>query len=371
MVVVFGFVVGIGGVHAPSPEQGDVVVENVESEDRARVEHVPLPDEVRGLYWTGTTAGGSRGDQLLEYMKETGINAVVVDTKMDNGQLAFTPNDASLSAYAMPRPAIKDLEALLAKLRDAGMYRIARIPVMRDGTFASAHPEWAMHAAGGGLWQDKIGSLWMDPAAPEVAEYAIALAREVYARGFDEVQFDYVRFASDGSINSITYPVYNKTTQTKSEVMRVFFDRVSAAMRESHIPVSYDVFGMTFETTSDFNIGQRLIDVYPNADFVSPMVYPSHYAPNYNGCPNPALCPYEVVYRSLERGVSMVEATYGLPDSEVRPKMRPWLQDFDIGAVYTAELIEAQIKAARDAGASGWILWNARNVYEPAHYLPL
>jgi hypothetical protein len=370
MVVTMGFFVGRSDVPAADQEQNNALVEDVESEGGVLVEHVSLPDEVRGLYWTGTTAGGSRGDQLLEYMKEMGINAVVVDTKMDNGQLVFTPNDASLSAYAMPRPAVTDLEALLTKLRDAGLYRIARIPVMRDDTFALAHSQWAMHGVGGGLWQDKIGSLWMDPAAPEVAEYAIALAREVYARGFDEVQFDYVRFASDGSINSIVYPVYDKAAQTKSEVMRMFFDRVGAAMRESGIPVSYDVFGMTFETTSDFNIGQRLIDVYPNADFISPMVYPSHYAPGYNGCINPALCPYEVVYRSLERGVSMVEATYGLPDREVRPKMRPWLQDFDIGAVYTADLIEAQIKATRDAGASGWILWNARNVYEPANYLP-
>ncbi len=368
LIVVFVVGLGIGRVPASRPAIKEVV--GAGDGDPAHNAHVSLPEEVRGLYWTGTTAGGSRGDELLAYMLDSGINAVVVDLKMDNGQLAFAPNDESMSAYAMTRPAIRDLEALLVKLRDAGMYRIARIPVMRDDTFASAHPEWAMHVAGGGLWQDKIGSLWMDPAAPEVAEYAIALAREAYARGFDEVQFDYVRFASDGSISSITYPVYDKAVQTKSEVMRVFFDRVSAALRERHIPVSYDVFGMTFETTSDFNIGQRLLDVYPNADFVSPMVYPSHYAQNYNGCPNPALCPYDVVYRSLERGVSMIEATYGLPGSEVRPKIRPWLQDFDIGAVYTAERIEAQIKATRDAGASGWILWNARNVYESANYLP-
>jgi len=212
---------------------------------------------------------------------------------------------------------------------------------------------------------------WVDDAivAPVVAEEAIALGRKAYARGFDEVQFDYVRFASDGALSSIRYSVYD-SVETKTEVMARFFETVGGVMRANGIPVSFDLFGMTFETGNDFGIGQRLVDVFPNADFISPMVYPSHYASGFQGYANPALYPYEVVTHSLVTGLGIVASNFGLPDAEITPKFRPWIQDFDIGAVYTADLIEAQIQAARDAHASGWMLWNARNVYEPADYLP-
>lgn len=342
--------------------------EEEEEEQMIPDTHVALPEEVRAIYWTGTTAGGERGDVLLAYMQETGLNAVVIDTKMDNGQLAFLPNTTELVPYAMSRPAIQDLERLLTTLQEAGIYRIARIPVMRDSTYATLHPEQAMARSGGGLWRDATGAAWLDPASPLVAEYALALAREAYARGFDEVQFDYVRFASDGALSQIRYPVYD-TTQSKAEVMTTFFETVGGSLQEEGIPVSFDLFGMTYETSEDFNIGQRLVDVYPHADFISPMVYPSHYADGFQGFSNPADHPYEVVKHSLDRGAGFIEAAYGIPGSEARWKTRPWLQDFDIGAVYTATLIEAQIRAAREAGASGWILWNARNVYEPAEYV--
>lgn len=321
--------------------------------------HVELPEEVRGIYWTAYTTGGQRGKDLLLYMQETGLNSVVIDLKMDDGALAFTPNDESLLQYTQSYPAISDLDEVLEKLHEANVYRIARIAVMRDAVFARVNPEVALRWGGGSFWQDAIGSLWVDPAAPKVADYAIQLAREAYDRGFDEVQFDYVRFPSDGKISSIKYPVFDGV-QDKTEVMQTFFRRLNV-LREEGIPVSYDLFGMTFWSEDDFNIGQRLVDTYPYADFISPMVYPSHYPNGFEGFSNPALNPYEIVKRSLDKGGEMM-------GDEARSHFRPWLQDFDIGAVYTSDLIEAQIKASRDAGASGWIFWNARNVYERADY---
>jgi hypothetical protein len=338
------------------------------AEEPASPPHVPLPDEVRGVYWTAATAGSARADELLAYMKDTGLNAAVIDLKMDDGELAFMPDDPALAPYVQEKLGIADLDAVLAKLKDAGVYRIARIAVMRDGAFVSAHPELGMRWSGGGLWRDKIGSLWADPAAPEVAAYALALGKEAYARGFDEIQYDYVRFASDGAIRSIVYPVWDGK-KTKIEVMREFFEAVGDPLRNAGIPVSFDMFGMTFENTHDFNIGQRLLDAYPHADFVSPMTYPSHYANGFQGYANPALFPYEVPKHSFDSGKAMLERELGIPQETSAPHIRPWLQDFDVGATYTAARIEAQIKAARDAGCSGWMLWNARNVYEPADYL--
>ncbi len=346
---------------------GDVVYENVDRQAVPEPSRVPVPQEVRGLYWTAVTAGSSSGQTLLAYMKSSGINTVVIDLKMDNGELAFMPNDQSLVQYAQQRPAISDLDGLLARLAEEGIYRIARIPVMRDGAFALLHPELAMHAQEGGLWRDNIGSLWLDPAASQVAEYAIALAKEAYARGFDEVQFDYIRFASDGAVSRIVYPL-SDGMESKVSVMQQFFKRIGEAMRAEGIPASYDLFGMTFWSYNDFNIGQRLVDILPYADWVSPMVYPSHYPDGFEGFANPAEAPYEIVYRSLEKGTMLTRGFWSGSEEGLRSKWRPWLQDFDIGAVYTSDLIEAQIKAARDAGASGWILWNARNVYEPANY---
>lgn len=332
------------------------------------MKRVPIPEEVRGIYWTAGTAGGARADELTAYMKRTGLNATVIDLKLDNGALAYIPENETLVPYAVEKPAIADFPSVLKKLGEEGIYRIARVAVMRDTTFASAHPDHAMKTAGGALWRDNTGAGWVDPASPLVREYAKTLAREAYEMGFDEIQFDYVRFASDGALSAIRYSQYDGA-RPKYEIMRTFFDDMGT-LRDEGIPVSFDVFGMTFWSTSDFNIGQRLEDVYPNADFVSPMVYPSHYPPNFQGFPNPALAPYEIVKRSLDKGAEILETDRFIAQAESRPKFRPWIQDFDIGAVYTSARIEAQIKAARDAGASGWMLWNARNVYEPANYLP-
>jgi hypothetical protein len=339
------------------------VVEIVEE----KVKHVELPDEVRGIYWTAGTAGNKRADELIEYMVATGLNSVVIDLKTDVGLLAFEPNDEDLKKYEQKNILMKDLDGVLQKLYENNIYRIARIAVMRDGVFGTKNPEVAMRTASGNFWYDAIGSIWVDPASEKVSDYAIELAEEAYSRGFDEVQFDYVRFASDGAISAIRYPVYNGV-ESKVAVMQRFFKKVGLAMRDASIPSSFDLFGMTYFSHNDFNIGQRLVDVFNYTDFVSPMVYPSHYPDGFRGFANPAENPYQIVKISLDEGVKIMEGVFSGSEEELRAKTRPWIQDFDIGAYYTAPLIEAQIKAARDAGASGWILWNARNVYEPANY---
>src|SRR3989339_623974 len=326
-------------------EQEKPILDEFVSDPVVLIPRTPLPQEVRGIYWTATTAGGKRGQELVDYMLETGLNTAVIDVKMDDGDLAFEPVNPDLKPYVMDKPAISDLDGLLTELQEKGIYRIARIAVMRDGAFAFVHPEVAMKTAGGNLWQDNIGSYWVDPAATEVADYAIALAREAYARGFDEVQFDYVRFASDGKISSIRYPVYD-ATQTKVEVMRDFFERVGGTLKAEQIPVSFDLFGMTYWSFNDFNIGQRLIDVFAYADWTSAMVYPSHYPNGFKGFANPAEHPYWIVNESMEEGAKHLAGLYAGSDEQLRKTFRPWLQDFDIGAVYTAHLIEEQIRAA-------------------------
>ncbi|MCE9585884.1 putative glycoside hydrolase [Candidatus Uhrbacteria bacterium] len=312
--------------------------------------HVPLPDEVRGIYWTAETARIHRAEELRAYMLKTGLNTAVIDLKMDNGQVVMPP------------------QTIVDELGKDNIYRIARIAVMRDSVYARAHPDQAIKSTSGKLWLDKTGAAWLNPSHVEIADTALDLAREAYKMGFDEIQFDYIRFASDGSLSSISKA---DNPKIKTDIMRAFFENVGGALMDEHIPVSFDLFGMTFLTAEDFGIGQRLEDAYPNADFVSPMAYPSHYWPGYLGFKNPADHPYEVVKATLDKGAEILETDHFISATSSRPHFRPWIQDFDIGATYTAKHIEAQIKASRDAGASGWILWNARNVYEPANYAPL
>src|SRR3989339_1647494 len=241
-------------------EQEKPILDEFVSDPVILIPRTPLPQEVRGIYWTATTAGGKRGQELVDYMLETGLNTAVIDVKMDDGELAFEPVNPDLKPYVMDKPAISDLDGLLTELQEKGIYRIARIAVMRDGAFAFVHPEVAMKTAGGNLWQDNIGSYWVDPAATEVADYAIALAREAYARGFDEVQFDYVRFASDGRISAIVYPLY-KTSELKVDAMKRFFAAVGDPLRQEKIPVSFDLFGLVCMANDGLGIGQRLEDV--------------------------------------------------------------------------------------------------------------
>lgn len=313
------------------------------------VVHVPLPDEVRGIYWTAETVRTKLGQSLIAYMQKYGSNAAVIDLKMDNGEVAIPP------------------QTVIDQLGKDNIYRIARIPVMRDSVYGRAHPDQTIHTASGKSWADKTGSIWLDPSKTAVADNAIDLARKAYAMGFDEVQFDYVRFASDGNLSSIA-KTDSEHTKTKEQIMKEFFDRVGAALKKDGIPVSFDLFGVTFLSDNEVGIGQHMKDVYPNADFVSPMAYPSHYWPGYLGYSNPAVHPYEVVKDTLDKGAALLQTLDSLSPTSTRPHFRPWIQDFDIGATYTASMIQAEIKAARDAGASGFLIWNARNVYEPTDY---
>lgn len=315
------------------------------------VAHVPLPQEVRGFYWTAETARIGRAQELIAYMQKNGLNTVVIDLKMDNGEVVLPPQE------------------LIDELGQKEVYRIARLPVMRDSVYARANPDHAIKSISGKLWTDKTGAHWLDPSKKEVADNAIALAKQAYQMGFDEIQLDYVRYASDGALSAIAKTEAEKS-KSKSQVMREFFEYVGGELKKAGIPSSADLFGMTFLTAEDFGIGQKLEDVYPFFDFVSPMAYPSHYWPGFQGFKNPAEHPYEVVKHTLDKGAEILETDLFVSSTLSRPKFRPWIQDFDLGAVYTSARIEAQIKASRDAGASGWLLWNARNVYEPAKYAP-
>lgn len=346
------------------------------------VRHMPMPKEVRGFYMTAYSAADPKlRSGLIAYAKRNDLNAVVIDVKDGSGLLSFMPKREALKPHAPEKSTIPDLDAVLKETGDAGLYRIARVFVFQDPMYVKRFPAEAIQKAGGGVWADYKGVTWVDPASREAWRYNVDVAKEVYARGFDEVQFDYIRFPSDGNMKSIVYRHYDGK-RPKHEVIRDFFSYMHVELeKKAHIPISFDLFGYTtWYVDNDLGIGQLLADALPNATAVSAMIYPSHYNDGALGFPNPAEHPYEIVSDSLMKanrlyvrrdeecadvanGTRSASSSTLLPCDGTLAWQRPWIQAFDIGATYSADKIAAQIKAVRDQGGRGFLLWNARNVY--------
>ncbi|MDD5251026.1 MAG: putative glycoside hydrolase [Patescibacteria group bacterium] len=332
------------------------------------VEHQPLPEKVKGLYLTSDGYGNKIVlERVLGIAKRTEINALVIDLKDSKYELAFKPRDEALNVAVAKKPSLGDLRELSKRLHAEGLYLIARVPVFQDSALVAVRPKLAVRQ-GGAVWRDNRGIRWLDPASQEVWEYNAAIAREAYESGFDEVQFDYIRFPSDGNLKGLQYPFYDGE-RPKHEVLGEFFAYLDLQLRQKQgIPISVDLFGLTmWQHEYDLNIGQMLRDALPHFDFISPMVYPSHYADGFQGFANPAEHPYEVVRDNMIRGqklIATMKAEAEAKGEEAKlATYRPWLQDFDMGATYDANKVRLQIRASDEQGASGWLLWNAANVY--------
>lgn len=322
-----------------------------------------LKTEFRAIYVTSWTAGVSHFNTLVEMMKHSHLNAMVIDVKDSTGKVGYDSKVPLVGQTGAYEKRIRDLDGILKQCRDNKIYTIARIAVFQDPNLAKTRPGLAVSSGGKSVWKDRKGLAWVDPASKEVWDYNIAIAKEVAAKGFDEVQFDYVRFPTDGKLKSMTYPVYKKDVP-KYEIIRRFFEYVDEQLKSVNVLTSADVFGLTTMVDDDMRIGQRMEDVAQYVDFICPMVYPSHYPTGHLGLKKPAEHPYRVVYDACLRGMKRLEGK--------RAKLRPWLQDFKIGAVYDKKMVLEQIQAARDAGTSGFSIWNARNVYtESAYQMPL
>ncbi|PJC52299.1 MAG: GTP-binding protein, partial [Candidatus Magasanikbacteria bacterium CG_4_9_14_0_2_um_filter_42_11] len=207
----------------------------------------------------------------------------------------------------------------------------------------------------GGLWRDTKGLAWVDPTKEEVWQYNVDVAKEVIAFGFDEVQFDYVRFPSDGNMSNV---VYTNGDEPKYDVMRHFYTFLGEELSDEPVWTSLDMFGFVMERHDGMNIGQRLEDAVGNVDYVSPMMYPSHYPSGHLGLSNPAASPGIVIENGMQKGMPYFQNT--------KTEARPWIQAFNIGAVYGATNIRAQIDKVEKYTDGGWLLWNASNRYSSA-----
>jgi len=320
--------------------------------------HIKTPNSVKGLYMTACVASvPSLRAKLSELFVSTEINSVVIDIKDYSGTISIPTENKELRTNTKIGCYVSDIKDFIASLHDKGVYVIGRITVFQDPYYSKLHPELAVkRASDGAVWKDHKGLSFIDVSAKPYWKYISDLGHEAIALGFDELNFDYIRFPSDGDMTNISYPWSGKLE--KKEALRLFFGYLKKQFRDTGVKLSADLFGMTTTNTDDLNIGQYLEYTLPYFDYLSPMVYPSHYPAGHAGYKNPSQYPYEVINRALKGAI--LKTT---PSGENIKKIRPWLQDFDMGAVYTKEMVQAQIKAVYDNGLNSWMLWDPSNKY--------
>ncbi|MDP3962537.1 MAG: putative glycoside hydrolase [bacterium] len=322
------------------------------------VTHIETPDPLKALYMTSYVGGHEKlRTALVDLIDRTELNAVVLDIKDYTGRISFKVEDEKLIEIGSVENRIPDIKEFIAFLHSKDIYVIGRISVFQDSFFVKRHPEYAVKTKSGAVWKDRKGISWLDIGAKPVWDYITMIGNEAYSVGFDELNFDYIRFPSDGDMNDISYP-YSQG-KVKSQVLKEFYAHLDKTFRSKDIPISIDLFGMTTSNTDDLGIGQVLEDALAHFDYVSPMVYPSHYPPNFNGWKNPSAMPYEVIFYAMKKGHDRAVTASTTP-----LKLRPWLQDFSIGGTsYTPAMVRAQIQATYDVGLTSWMMWNASNRY--------
>jgi hypothetical protein len=328
------------------------------------------PGNVKGLYVNAWAFSSPKLWHLARLVDSTEINALVIDVKDDTGCLLYpskVPTAIEIGASACART--KSAPERLDTLRAHHVYLIARIVVAKDPLLAERKPEWSVKDRAGGLWRDRINIAWVDAYNDSVWIYAAQLAREAIEKGFNEVQFDYVRFPDEPreKLAQAIFPAKRPGDDERSAVrrqVRMLADRVRAA----GAPVTFDIFGLTASTKgSDLGIGQVWEDFAAVADVLLPMVYPSHYYKGAFGYEHPNAQPYRIVHDALR---DALERSRAFPNSAT---IRPFLQAFTLGRRkprYTPVEIRAQIRAAEELGITSWVLWNPRSVYQRDALLP-
>lgn len=326
----------------------------------------PYPDAVRGIYVSGSAAGNSnRFNQLIQFVNQTDLNAMVIDFKEDSGKLVYKPTKASSLANAGSNK-VKSIPAMLKKLEKAGIYPIARIVVFKDSHLAQQKPEWTFRN-GEKVWKNERNEAFINPFVKDVWDYNVAAAIEAAQLGFQEVQFDYVRFPEGfekkGANLSYSKGDYGKLNisegQRRVKAVSDFVKYAKEKLKPYHVKVSVDIFGYAATLEEAPGIGQNFTEISKNVDVISSMIYPSHWGP-YFGIKKPDLEPYRLVdaYMKVEK--------QKLTTLRNPPISRPWIQDFT--AVYLGKgnyqpygkkQVEAQIDALYANGVKEFLLWNA------------
>ncbi|NLY74465.1 MAG: putative glycoside hydrolase [Firmicutes bacterium] len=318
------------------------------------------PPIVKGVYATAWMTGKAGFlEKMFDFSAKTEVNTMVIDVKDDSGRISY-PSKTPLAQAVGAGSSKFDPEKVIRLLNRHQIYPIARIVVFKDPHLAGRRPDLAVKSSEGGIWRDFKGLAWVDPYSRTVWEYNVAVAKEAAGFGFKEIQFDYVRFTSDGPLQTCRYSFSDG--KSKADTISAFLEYAYRELKPLGVKVSADVFGATCTSDGDMGIGQVFEKIAAHVDIICPMVYPSHYRRGDLNIPDPDRDPYQTVYRS------MMDAKRKAAALKKPVIIRPWLQDFSLRNRYGREQLLAQIKAVQDAGLQEWIFWNPSNNYDINKY---
>ncbi|SDB26868.1 putative glycoside hydrolase [Butyrivibrio sp. INlla16] len=324
-----------------------------------------IGSEIHGIYVSAFVAGTKNMmDEIITHIDETSINAVVIDVKNDDGNIVFDMDSELVDSLGTKDILVGDMPGLINTLHEHGIYAIARCVAFRDPLIDDIKPEWVLKKASGELYEDSKGFSWMDPENEEVKDYLIEVALGCKKAGFDEVQYDYVRFPTGIKEEDLGMNGYGRRRAIYKFVRDAHF-----SLKKEGIPLSLDVFGTAMGSKVDRDIvGQEYSWLSMNCEYLSPMIYPSHYYEGSMGLDYPDLHPYETVDAAMKYSDAELKVVNPLGKRQ-QASVRPWLQGFTASYLskyrdYGVEEIQDQIKAVNENGVYSWIIWNPSCKYK-------
>lgn len=314
------------------------------------VNRMKTPEIVKGIYMTVSTITNKHGQNIIDKLLESGGNSVVIDIEHGGGLLAFTPKNDYLKSINPGSTTLDNLPEIINELHKKGLYVIARQVVFNDPYVGSRKSEWRIKNKWGGLYDYR----WLDPSKPGVQNYNLYIMQEVADLGFDEIQFDYIRFpaASHYSIDCH----YDEEKFSRSDIINDFLSKARRLADDKNIELSVDVFGAIVWGGVDWKIvGQNTAEMAKYVNAIYPMTYPSHVSPGYYGFMNPRQAPYSFVHDSIQNFVEKADGN---------AEIRTWVQGFPLRiSGFGSWFMNEQVRATYDAKGTGYIIWSPGNIY--------
>ena len=330
------------------------------------------PVKVKGIYVTAPVAGSYLLDDLVQLAVDTEINAMVIDVKDDHGKITYRMNSDKAKELGATTNLISDMGALVQALKAKNIYLIARIVAFKDPFLAEQRQDLAIKNKEGTLFLDNNREGWINPYKKEVWDYLVEVASEAAAMGFDEIQFDYIRFSTGKGMGDVDFGK-EAETKSKEEVINEFTQYAYEKLKPLGVYVSADVYGTIISSSVDAAlVGQNYVEMAKNLDYICPMIYPSHFGEGNYGIKYPDQEPYNIINKVMKASKAKLDQ---IPEGEHRAIVRPWLQDFTATWIkhyikYGGTELREQINGVYDSGYEEWLLWNAACAYTEEGLLP-
>lgn len=340
---------------------GQDIESDIEQEETIN-ESLDPETNIRGIYVSASKAASSSIDDLINIAKTTEINAMVIDVKDDSGRITYPMESDLIKEIGSGTKYISNIEELMKTLKDEGVYTIARIVAFKDPFLGNKRPDLAIINNDGSIYGGNES--WLNPYNKESWEYLLEVSKQAAAIGFDEIQFDYIRFPTGKDINKAKFP--GAGDRSKEDIILEFTKYAYESLKPLGVMVSADVFGAIISSDTDGAIvGQNYSEMARYLDYICPMIYPSHFGEGNYGVAYPDLEPYNIIKKVLDHSQEKLSI---IPEGEHCAIIRPWLQDFTASWIknyqkYGGKEVREQINGVYAAGYDEWLLWNASNKY--------